>query len=324
MDRPLISVIVPIYNVEKFIHKCVNSILEQSYPNLEIILVDDGSPDNCGAICDQYEQQYRHVKVVHKSNGGLSDARNAGLEVATGEYIGFVDSDDYIHKDMYNELFHHMTLTNSDIAECAVERIYADKVVAEETGEVTVLSGTQALKSHLSSEGNGYMPRTAVWSKLFSRKIIDRMEGMVFPKGEIHEDYLFTCKALYYSNKVCLVNKCLYHHIYTNPSSITQSSFSSKDLYKELQYMNRMEFLKKLKLQDHFLLAKSSYYKLLLQFFYKCHIAGMKEECLYYKQKIKEHHSDIVRTKIGWKKKLEFIVFSISPNVYLKIRANLN
>ena len=99
------SVIVPIYKVEEYLHRCIDSIINQTYTNLEIILVDDGSPDNCPMICDEYAKKDSRIRVIHKKNGGLSDARNAGLEIATGEYIGFVDSDDWIHKDMYHILY---------------------------------------------------------------------------------------------------------------------------------------------------------------------------------------------------------------------------
>lgn len=98
-----LSVIVPVYKVEPYIHKCVDSILGQTYTNLEVILVDDGSPDNCGKICDEYAAKDKRVKVIHKKNGGLSDARNAGIDISTGDIIGFIDSDDYIEARMYQE-----------------------------------------------------------------------------------------------------------------------------------------------------------------------------------------------------------------------------
>ena len=102
---PKISIIVPVYNVEKYLEKCVRSILAQTFTDFELILVDDGSPDSSGAMCDQFAEQDQRVKVIHKENGGLSDARNAGIEIATGEYLGFVDSDDYIADDMYETLY---------------------------------------------------------------------------------------------------------------------------------------------------------------------------------------------------------------------------
>lgn len=105
MKDDLISVIVPVYNVEKYLHKCINSILNQTYKNLEIILIDDGSTDNSGKICDEYALKDNRIKVIHKENGGLSSARNAGLDICSGDYIGFVDSDDYIAEDMYEYLY---------------------------------------------------------------------------------------------------------------------------------------------------------------------------------------------------------------------------
>ena len=105
MDKDLISIIVPIYNVEKYIKKCIDSIINQTYTNLEIILVDDGSPDNCGKICDKYKEKDDRIKVIHKKNGGLSDARNAGIDIATGEYITFIDSDDYVAENYIEVLY---------------------------------------------------------------------------------------------------------------------------------------------------------------------------------------------------------------------------
>jgi len=105
MNRPLISVIIPVYEVEAFLHKCIDSVIGQTYRELEIILVDDGSPDNCGDVCDEYAAVDSRIKVIHKQNGGLSDARNAGLDAASGEFIGFVDSDDHIEPDMFECLY---------------------------------------------------------------------------------------------------------------------------------------------------------------------------------------------------------------------------
>ena len=104
-ENEIISVIIPIYNVEKYLDKCIRSVVEQTYKNLEIILVDDGSPDQCGTICDKWAEKDKRIRVIHKTNGGLSDARNAGLDAAAGAFIGFVDSDDYIHTQMYQRLY---------------------------------------------------------------------------------------------------------------------------------------------------------------------------------------------------------------------------
>lgn len=122
----LVSIIVPVYKVEQYLSRCVDSILQQSYSNLEIILVDDGSPDSCGMICDEYQKKDSRVQVIHKSNGGLSDARNYGIEAAQGKYLAFVDSDDWLDFDMIDILYRVLTSQDADIAECSYRNLYAD------------------------------------------------------------------------------------------------------------------------------------------------------------------------------------------------------
>ena len=131
----LISIIVPIYNVEKYLKKCIDSIINQTYKNLEIILVDDGSPDNCGKICDEYAKKDNRIKVIHKENGGVSSARNVGVENATGEYIGFVDSDDYIEKDMYEVLINNLKKENADISIISNYEVYKNKIIENKKKE---------------------------------------------------------------------------------------------------------------------------------------------------------------------------------------------
>ncbi|HEL7541574.1 TPA: glycosyltransferase, partial [Enterococcus faecalis] len=128
---PKISIIVPVYNVEKYLEKCVRSILAQTFTDFELILVDDGSPDSSGAMCDQFAEQDERVKVIHKENGGLSDARNAGIEIATGEYLGFVDSDDYIADDMYELLYTNIVKEDADLSICGIYDVYEGKEPVE-------------------------------------------------------------------------------------------------------------------------------------------------------------------------------------------------
>ena len=126
-DNSLISVIIPVYKVEKYLSKCVESIINQTYKNLEIILVNDGSPDNCGEICDEYAKKDSRIKVIHKENGGLSDARNAGIEIASGQYIAFVDSDDYIASNMYERMYETKkdikNIRSNDISYCNIKKL---------------------------------------------------------------------------------------------------------------------------------------------------------------------------------------------------------
>ena len=118
----LISVIVPIYKVEDYLDRCIQSLVNQTYKNLEIILVDDGSPDDCPRICDEWEKRDQRIKVIHKENGGLSDARNAGMKVMVGAYVSYIDSDDWIAQDMYQKMINAIKKNNADICECAFER----------------------------------------------------------------------------------------------------------------------------------------------------------------------------------------------------------
>ena len=131
MEEGKISVIVPIYKVENYLNRCVESIRKQTYRNLEIILVDDGSPDACGEMCDRYAQEDSRIRVIHKENGGLSDARNAGIEVAAGEYIAFIDSDDWIDDKMYEVLYHTLLKYDADIAECSYRNLFGDSHIEE-------------------------------------------------------------------------------------------------------------------------------------------------------------------------------------------------
>ena len=187
-QNPLISVIVPVYKVEEYLDKCVNSIIGQSYNNLEIILVDDGSPDRCGAICDSYMRKDSRVRVVHKKNGGLSSARNAGLEVATGEYIGFVDSDDYIDSQMYEQLLRGFDGdSNAGITSCMIKRVLNGDVDAYnpswEISQRRIIPANEIARRLLTTKSN-----YTVWSKLFIRSLIGDVR---FQEGKINEDVLF-------------------------------------------------------------------------------------------------------------------------------------
>ena len=146
-----ISVIVPVYEVEAYLDRCVQSIVDQTYTNLEIVLVDDGSPDNCGAMCDAWAEKDSRIRVIHQENGGLSAARNAGLAVATGDLIGFVDSDDYVSGDMYQLLWENMKTEGSDIAVCGVQMVYDDGTLGQPfTKEgCCVLRGEEVLRASI-------------------------------------------------------------------------------------------------------------------------------------------------------------------------------
>ena len=222
--QPLISVIVPIYKVEKYLKKCVDSIINQTYKNLEIILVDDGSPDNCPKICDEYARQDRRIKVIHKENGGLSDARNAGMKVARGEYISFIDSDDWIKPEMIEGMYNRMIEDNSDLVSSGV--IWVDEEDTEirtaTVSENCVLNTEQAMKELL----NDGKLKQHVWNKLYKADLI---KNILFDKGKYHEDVFWSYKVIGEAKRVS-IDKNSYYFYVQRSKSIMGEKYSAKRL----------------------------------------------------------------------------------------------
>ena len=214
--RRLISVIVPVYKVENYLARCVDSIIAQSYDNLEIILVDDGSPDNCGKICDGYALNDDRIRVIHKENGGLSDARNRGTEIACGEYITFVDSDDYIAPNFIEYLYDLLTKNNTDISCCCMVKTDNDSAEFDLDSTLLkyqVMSGKECCHALL---GDLYLTLVTAWGKLYKAEIVKKH---LFPIGKKHEDEATTCKYYYEAEKVAIGNARLYAY-YQNMMSI--------------------------------------------------------------------------------------------------------
>ena len=234
MDNELISIVVPVYKVEKYLEKCVKSILKQTYTNLEIILVDDGSPDKCGQLCDELAKTDNRIKVFHKANGGLSDARNYGVERANGEYIGFVDSDDYIHENMYEELYKAIKKSGTFIAECGVTRVYKNILRPHYEGEdyFLVLDREGYLKEYLENK----RLYGSAWCKLIHKDLAKKIK---FPTGKIYEDAFYTLELLKNVDKYTLISGNYYYY-YIRENSITTRPFSSKDM-DYIEIMNQIE-----------------------------------------------------------------------------------
>ena len=223
-EQPLISVIVPVFKVEQYLDRCVESIVNQTYKNLEIILVDDGSPDDCPRMCDAWAEKDNRIKVIHKPNGGLSDARNAGMAVAVGELMGFVDSDDYISEDMYQRLYEDMVKTDSDISACGVEMVWADNGNAQSLTPKgnRVLNNDEAMRATLEET----FIKQPVWYKLYKTELI---KDISFPVGKCHEDVFWTYKAMAKANKVSTFDKICYFYVQRG-GSIMGDSYSIKRL----------------------------------------------------------------------------------------------
>lgn len=218
----LISVIVPVYNVEKYLDACVESIVNQTYKNLEIILVDDGSPDNCPAMCDAWAERDSRIRVLHKKNGGLSDARNAGMRICKGDYIGFIDSDDFIAAGMYEKLHDLLIENDADVAQCKMV-LFSDIPFRgfheSEKTNISLFTAEEAVASLICGKFSTTCP-----SILSKREIALSTE---FEVGMINEDVIWTYRILAKSSKVILTDEVFYAY-YQRPGSIMNSSYSVK------------------------------------------------------------------------------------------------
>lgn len=207
MNSNLVSVIVPVYKVEQYLNRCVSSIIKQSYANLEIILVDDGSPDKCPQLCDEWALQDSRVKVLHKKNGGLSDARNAGLKKASGNYICFVDSDDYVSTKFVETLYELIHLYNTDMSAVSLKEVFSmeQENIISSCVESIVFEGEGALKELFS---NNTFANYA-WNKMYKRELFDNIE---FPVGKKMEDLGTTYKLLMKAKKIAFSKEQLYYY----------------------------------------------------------------------------------------------------------------
>ena len=224
VDTAKISVIVPVYKVEPYLDKCISSIVNQTYKNLEIILVDDGSPDNCPAMCDAWADKDSRIRVIHKTNGGLSDARNAGMTVAIGELMAFVDSDDWIAPDMYEHLYRRLAEDNSDIAACGVQMIWEAKTPSRAlTREGNcVLNQEEAMRAIIEES----WLKQPVWYKLYKTALV---RDILFPKGKYHEDVFWSYQAVGRAQKVSVSDRIGYYYLQRG-DSIMGEGYSLKRL----------------------------------------------------------------------------------------------
>lgn len=238
INKPLISLIVPVYKVEKYLQRCIDSILRQTYENLEIILVDDGSPDDCPRICDDNAERDSRIRVIHKQNGGLSDARNAGLEVFQGEYLMFIDSDDVLPVNSVDTLYTLAKKYDAQLVIGAHTRIYNDEIPQEKfplmQSMEQVWNSTQAIKDVFQ---NG----CAAWARLYRKEIHAHIR---FPVNEINEDEAIALQIIYRCENIVKTEQTVYYYT-CRPESITTSSFSKKKLDWPIHCQSNLEWIQK-------------------------------------------------------------------------------
>lgn len=313
MNQPLISVIVPIYHVEKYLPRCIDSLIHQSYTNLEIILVDDGSPDNCPAICDDYAKRDARIRVIHKENGGLSDARNVGFDRSTGEYVAFIDSDDYIHPQMLEILYQLLLEKHSEIAVCNFQPFSSETVPKSSFEEIQIesLSGMDAAKRLYQRE---YATQAVVaWDKLYRRHIIAKNRFIV---GKFNEDEFFSYKALMQASRVTFTSQKLYYYL-IRPTGISQAITNPKSLDGLDAKQEALQFYKENEFHDLLKLAVSSF----LNFSAKRY-CFVKRQCGNHQELLKElklRHQNVFREFSGFlsrRERFRAIIFHLHPFLF--------
>lgn len=302
-----VSVIIPVYNAQKYLDECVQSVIRQTYHNLEIILVDDGSTDSSPEICDGYKTTDDRIIVIHKTNGGLSDARNRGLDVCTGDYVFFLDSDDYIVSDAIEQLVRSALIYNSDL----VVFNFSGKLSKAFSEHSDICDGKTAILRSFD-----HISYVTAWSKLYSRNIFDNIR---FPVGIIHEDTYVCADILMSCKRIYTLNEYLLHYRDVN-TGITGSSMSVKNLDGFFAYEKMFNTVKAHQMPDATAKAANNIVYFLVSIF-GAFIPKNKHERMVYssiRNKFLEYRKELWSLS-STVNKIAIILLSVSPHIANKI-----
>lgn len=234
-NKSLISIIIPVYKVEPYLDRCIQSVIQQTYTNLEIILVDDGSPDQCPQICDAWSEKDIRISVIHKKNGGLSEARNFGIDASHGDFLMFVDSDDYISSEMCQELIDIANTESADIVNCNFYWVYEHKKPVIETipikNEKEILCKRNFFKYYFTSDSPVFV---IACNKLYKRKVFFSPSHIRFPVGKLHEDNFTIYKLFFESDIIVVISKPLYY--YVQRSGSIMANFNMQNIIDSMEY----------------------------------------------------------------------------------------
>lgn len=261
-EKDKISVCIVIYNIEEYLERAILSAINQTYHNLEIILIDDGSTDNCPEICDKYATIDNRIKVVHKENGGVASARNRAIEEATGDYFTFLDGDDYIEPTMYEHMLASLIAEDADMSICRYRQVDSEGVICDgETGDAYIFDGYELLETFLR-EDIKYTIQNAPWNKLYKRSLIGDLR---FPPG-IYEDALYTPILLERVKRSVYLDTSYYNYVRDRQTSIMHTGTINMHIFSELipNYIKRSEFIKEIGRDDLYYLSDYFLYKRLL------------------------------------------------------------
>lgn len=310
----LITVIIPVFRVEAYLRRCVDSVLDQTYKNMEIILVDDGSDDGCPSICDEYARQDSRVSVIHQKNAGLSGARNAGIEQAEGAYLAFIDSDDYLSPEFLERLYKACVETGSDMSVCRWEYVKGEPVSEKGSGEIHTFTGREMLANLYIPDGAYFV---VAWNKLYKRELF---ESIRYPLGRIHEDEATTYRIYHQVKQAAYVNVSLYGYFVT-PSSITRG-FNPKRLDWVKAGVERIDFLEENGYSELMVPALQAFADGSIDIYFgmKDKLPGSEGEQNWIRdlirqglKRVKTYGRFPLRTEIGYR------LFLACPNVYRKL-----
>ena len=315
------SVIVPIYKTEQFLKKCIESIVNQTYKNMEIILIDDGSPDNCGNICDEYAKRDERIKVIHRENKGLSSARNTGIEVATGEFVAFVDSDDWIDLDMYESLIELADKYNADIVEGGYRYIRpwkAENKILDgpNTGDIMVFDNKTALEQLYFGPQLFSDVSIMTVDKIYKKSVLDDIR---FADGR-YEDVEFTPRVLYKADKIVKLDRAFYNYnIHLGTASMSGSGMTyNKLVWRISQTRSVADFFEEHKLDKISEYTKSAYYSSLMDVCYECYLRRNEKQFKWLFDSVKttifQSKNEIKNNQYLNKKKT--MLFFYSPYIY--------
>ena len=316
-NQPLISVIIPVYNVEQYLNKCIESVLSQTYRNIEIVIINDGSTDNCGKICDEYASSDNRVKVIHKSNSGVSAARNEGLDASTGDYVVFVDSDDYVDPDYVECLYNSLIENDADVAVCGYVITDVDnceKIADELIPDGSVLSSDEAIGRMLNFE-----LIQGVCCKIFKSCHIKKFR---FRNYSYSEDLLFSVESSIGLKRIATINKGLYYYV-TRKDSVIHGGFKYNKYVSLKAFENILSLVKNTSLEDVAVSRLvSGNFSILLEMPKDDYPEEYKEIC----QRIKLYRVRVIKTKgVRLKTKcaclLSFLGFSFVKFVFKMLSA---
>ncbi len=310
MNEPLISVIVPVYRVERYLDRCVESVVKQSYHNLEIILVDDGSPDRCGEMCDAWAERDGRIRVIHKPNGGLSDARNAGVRACRGEYVVFADSDDYLSEQMVERLYRAAENAGTKMAVCGINCVTdAGASTGESDGSPVVdevLAAQEVLRRFYQHHGWFYI---VAWNRLYHRSLLG---DTPFPVGKWHEDEFTAARFVWEAGRVASVSYPGYNYVTKREGSIMGAAEDPRHLDALEALLERYRFYQQISQPEELLHETRARVLKALE----CYYWGEKSDDPRYDEKMKRLRRAYGRlTGLPLKERLKWMVFRISPGL---------